>query len=341
MANTAGPLGRLNDASGVAEVGAGQAAGARQQFDEASIRECDPDHLPAAPQGARGGGANSLRMTPGRTYALCLSLATLVRTAYGYGPADFFRDNGRAPVMREDIVYGLAVEDGRRVRGGPDWVRTEYYTVEAVAAGPEAAETMRGPMLRALLEQRFQLKAHIEAEQIPAFALTVSPGGLKMKEGTCTPPDASFVRPGLTGDPARSMIEAVRKNLEATRRGASTAAPCGFNSVANGPNLLFVGAGAGVPPLSLILGVPVIDRTDIPTTTRFNSVLEFVPDESTPGPLGRLPPPALQLANEPSAVPRAPDIFTALEAQLGLRLEQARAPREFIVIDHVERPSAN
>ena len=66
-------------------------------------------------------------------------------------------------------------------RGGPDWVRAEPYTIEAVAGGAADAETMRGPMLRALLESRFKLKAHIETEQVPAFALTVAPGGLKMK----------------------------------------------------------------------------------------------------------------------------------------------------------------
>ena len=45
--------------------------------------------------------------------------------------------------------------------------------------------------------------------------------------------------------------------------------------------------------------------------------------------------------SDPSTVPRAPGIVTALEEQLGLRLERVRAPREFIVIDQVERPTPN
>jgi uncharacterized protein (TIGR03435 family) len=49
----------------------------------------------------------------------------------------------------------------------------------------------------------------------------------------------------------------------------------------------------------------------------------------------------MQIASDPSAVPRAPGIFTALEEQLGLRLERIRAPRDFIVIDQVERPAPN
>src|SRR5688572_79518 len=114
MAQTAGVL------SPVAVPGQTPLAAAQAEFEEASIRECDPDNVPAPPAGARGGGANSLQMTPGRLYALCLSPATLIRTAYGYAPGNFFANGGRGRGMRTDIVYGLGVENGLRVRGGPD-----------------------------------------------------------------------------------------------------------------------------------------------------------------------------------------------------------------------------
>jgi uncharacterized protein (TIGR03435 family) len=299
---------------------------ARQQFEEASVRTCDPDNIPEPPAGSRGGGANSFQMTPGRTHALCLTLATIIRHAYGYGPAAI-NPGGRGRGLAMNNVYGLGVEDGVRVRGGADWVRSERYTIDAVADGAADAATMSGPMLRDLLERRFNLKVHIESEQIPAWAITVAPGGLKIKEGTCTPADPSE-------PPLRSTADMVRRNLEAARRGETTAGPCGFAGMVNGPNRLFVGAGAGVPPVGGFLGAPVIDRTGIPATVRFNYVLEFAPDERTPGPL------ALSLPNEPSDIRRAPDLFTALE-ELGFRLEPARAPREFIVIDQVERPAAN
>jgi hypothetical protein len=64
-------------------------------------------------------------MTPGRVYVQCLTLATLIRTAYGYQPAslEFFNaseeQRRRGPGMRFDAVYGLGVEDGQVVRGGP------------------------------------------------------------------------------------------------------------------------------------------------------------------------------------------------------------------------------
>src|SRR5688572_8535677 len=140
MAQTAGVLAPL------AVPGQTPLASAQAEFEEASIRECDPDNVPQPPAGARGGGANSFQMTPGRTYALCLTMATLVRTAYGYGPA-VINPGGRGRAMNVNVVYSLGVEDGRRVRGGPDWVRSQRYTIEAVADGPVDAETMRGPML--------------------------------------------------------------------------------------------------------------------------------------------------------------------------------------------------
>ena len=139
----------------------------------------------------------------------------------------------------------------------------------------------------------------------------------------------------------RSTADGVRRNLDAARRGETTIGPCGFAGAVNGPNLIFVGAGAGVPPLGGFLGVPVIDRTGVPATARFNYVLEFKPDETTPGPLGRLPGsgPGKSRRIPRRCLPRRP--FTVLEQQFGLRLEPAQAPREFIVIDAIERPAPN
>ena len=99
----------------------------------------------------------------------------------------------------------------------------------------------------------------------------------------------------------------------------------------------------GTPPLSGVLGVQVVDRTGIPATARFNYALEFSRDDNTSGPLGRvlIGGSELQVANDPSIVTPASNIFRALEEQLGLRLQPSRAPQGFIVIDHVERPSAD
>jgi uncharacterized protein (TIGR03435 family) len=333
----------------------------KTEFEEASIRPCDPNNLPPGGRGGGGAGApaNTFRMTPGRTSGTCLTLATLIRTAYGHGllegPPGTFKEGPRGPggrgdMARYDTVLGFGIgiflgsEDGGRVRGGPDWVRSELYTIEAVASGSADAQTMRGPMLRALLERRFGVKVHVETEQIPALKLTVAPGGLKMKEGICTKGET----PSVAGGRAAQLVAAVRRNLDAVRRGVPVTGRCGSAAALNGPNLLMVGAGLPVEPLAEILGegleVPVIDQTGIPGTALFNFVLEFALDDSLRREFREQLAAAgneLQLASDPSTVPRAPGLVTALEEQLGLRLERVRAPREFIVIDRVERPGPN
>jgi uncharacterized protein (TIGR03435 family) len=78
----------------------------------------------------------------------------------------------------------------------------------------------------------------------------------------------------------------------------------------------------------------VIDKTGI--TGKFNFRIEFASDEATPF--------FRTAGGDPSAAPpdpAGPSIFTALQQQLGLKLERATGPVEFLVIDHVERPSEN
>jgi uncharacterized protein (TIGR03435 family) len=104
----------------------------------------------------------------------------------------------------------------------------------------------------------------------------------------------------------------------------------------NGPNLVFVAGEAPFSGLAQELGprlgrVQVFDRTDL--TGQYNWILEFAEDQNLAGAIG-VPPPA----TVPTDVPRGATIFVALEEQLGLRLEPAQAPRDFIVIDRVERP---
>ena len=262
-----------------------------------------------------------------------MTLATLIRTAIGYGPADleFLNPGGRGRGMSFNNVYGLGVEDGLRVRGGPDWVRSERYSIEAAADGPADAATMQGPMLRALLDRRFQLKTHIETEQIPAFALSIDKRGLKIK-----PVQAGACEPQPTPTPGVPNILRPR-SFEKVRQGEKPS--CGISNQRNGPNMVVVGGEATFDRLATLLGaslgmVQVLDKTG--NTEKFNFVLEFAIDENTPGTSLFFPRTA-----EPSDIPPGQTIYSALQDQLGLRLEQARAPRAFIVIDHVERPSPN
>jgi uncharacterized protein (TIGR03435 family) len=353
MTATAGPLAPLASRNSLVTAGIGQrgaATDSRPEFDEASIRPCDPDNLPPTPQGARGGGPNSFQMTPGRTHALCMTLATLIRTAYGYGPMDLERMNttdgpgrqGRG--MNFNAVYGLGVEDGQRVRGGPDWMRSDRYTIEAVGDGTADARTMRGPMLQALLERRFQLKVHVESEQVPGFALIVASGGLKitpMYDGDC---DREPLSDAVKAERERHGWNGPVLITEAAHFGIKPT--CGtFYGEQNGPNfrteLVAQSPGAVAFNVGAALDARVVDRTGI--TDRFIFAWEFGPDESTPGIVGLMPQPKTWVPkpgwDAPPTAPKAPSIFIALEQQLGLEVDPIWVPREFIVIDHVERPS--
>jgi len=79
-----------------------------------------------------------------------------------------------------------------------------------------------------------------------------------------------------------------------------------------------------------VLDRPVVDRTGL--TARYDFTLEWTPDETQFD--GNLPPVSPENAKKP-------DLFTALQQQLGLRLEPSRAPVDVIVIDSVQRPSEN
>jgi uncharacterized protein (TIGR03435 family) len=120
----------------------------------------------------------------------------------------------------------------------------------------------------------------------------------------------------------------------------------GVSGETNGPNYHFElanstpGMVAGF--VGMAMGVRVIDRTNI--TDRYTYTWDFGIDEVTPRAMEDLkrgktwnPKPGW---DSPMTIPKAPSIFAAVE-QLGLRLEPIRVPREFIVIDRVERPSPN
>jgi uncharacterized protein (TIGR03435 family) len=238
-----------------------------------------------------------------------------------------------------NVVYGLGVEDGLRVRGGPDWVRSQRYTIEAVAAGAAASDVMRGPMLRALLERRFKLKAHVETEGVPAYSLVVAPGGLKVKPsepGSCISYPVDPTVPRINGVP----VGATRPTLEGIRRGSETRI-CGVFAERSGPNIVLVAGQTTFDTLALQLAlrvgkVTVFDRTGV--AGPFDWMLEFAADSVAAPGVGRATAPP---APADVDVPRGPTIFAALEQQLGVRLEPTQTPREFLVIDAIERPEAN
>jgi hypothetical protein len=120
---------------------------------------------------------------------------------------------------------------------------------------------------------------------------------------------------------------------------------CGFiYGERNGPNFRIEAANSpGRVPLGGALGARVVDRTGVTGTYLYT--FEYGPDETTPGALRSMsierdwnPKPGF---DAPATHPKAAPLAKALEEQLGLKLEPIRLPREFLVIDRVERPGPN
>jgi uncharacterized protein (TIGR03435 family) len=83
------------------------------------------------------------------------------------------------------------------VEGGPSWIDTERFLIDAKPETPQARATMGGPMLQGLLEERFKLKIHRETRKVPAYALVVAKGGPKLQatpDCGCTPGAAGSSR---------------------------------------------------------------------------------------------------------------------------------------------------
>jgi uncharacterized protein (TIGR03435 family) len=233
------------------------AAFAQSAFEAASIKPADPASLR---------GIDFQVLPGGRLHVTNLTPMVLIREAYG--------------VKRYEVS------------GGPSWLDSDRFDVEARAEGDPSREQMMA-MLRNLLEDRFRLKVHREHKEGSVYALVIAKGGAKLKkpEPGEQPP---FVRFGRTGAPTENALTYVVWGHRAS-----------VPLIAEG--------------LSGELQKPVLNRTGI--TGEFDFRLEYTADDAHPE--------------------NGPSLFTAIQEQLGLRLESTRGPISTIAIDHAEKPSAN
>jgi uncharacterized protein (TIGR03435 family) len=275
------------------------------KFEVASIKPCSAES--SSPGGAgtksagRGGGSS-----PGRLVLHCQTVRSMVQQAYG-----FYANGRRLPVLPPNFR-------SEPISGEPGWVDSERYEINAKAEGSPRMEMMNGPMLQALLEDRFKLRVHRETREVPVYTLTVAKGGIKLQrveEGGCVPLDMDKVQAVLQPGEARPNFCGAGG---VGRKGANRTVETRGNSVENFARML-----------GSVLDRPVIDKTGL--TGMFNFRLEFAPDQSTP----RFPMPG---AGEPAG---GGSIFTAVQEQLGLKLEAGKGPGEFLVIDRAERPTEN
>jgi uncharacterized protein (TIGR03435 family) len=188
-----------------------------------------------------------------------------------------------------------------QISGGPKWLDSARYDIEAKLPAGSAAGSHR-PMLQTLLSERFQLKLHTETKPLGIYALRVARNGPRLQAARGEHGDTSVGQRRIAAK-GISMVEVAEA-------------------------------------LSNVLDRPVEDKTGI--AGRFDIQLQWSPDEREPGTLK----PGTTAPSEDSARPSAsdaagPGIFAALEGQLGLKLEAAKAPVEIQVIDHAEKPSGN
>jgi len=221
------------------------------------------------------------------------------------------------------VAYNLAAfgpnrRQGRRLQivGGPAWVRTDPY--EIIAVGNAPLDQLHGPMMQALLEDRFKLKIHREAREMPVYILTVAKSGFKLRAlaaGSCSGPDLNHP----ADDPSKEC-------------GYWSALPA--PNVSGGQNIIINARGETMAEFADDLSNfgsdrVVIDKTGL--TGLFNIHLEFAMDAA---PRASGPRPS-------STDPPWQSIFTAVQGQLGLRLSSGKGPVEVLVIDYVERPTEN
>lgn len=219
--------------------------------------------------------------------------------------------------------------------GLPGWAQTDRFDIEArPEPGFRPTQDQAREMMQSLLEERFALKVHKETKDAPVYDLVVAKDGPKMKLSADQSP-VVVPGPGPNGSggppppPPPPPAPGAPFNPAVMPRGM----------MMNGPGLLRGTAqnGAGLARLlSGQAGRQVIDKTGL--TGLYDIELKYAPSQPMQLPPGVALPPGMTL---PEADPNAPSIFTAVQEQLGLKLESSKAPIESIVVDHVEKPTAN
>jgi uncharacterized protein (TIGR03435 family) len=199
------------------------------------------------------------------------------------------------------FAYGL---HPKQIVDAPAWFGTDLFDIEAKPdrEGRPSVKQERA-MTQKLLEERFQLKFHRDKRELSVYLISVAGGGAKMTKSTsaATDPPTGFFRE--LGD------------LTVRNQTMGDFATWMQNGV---------------------LDRPVVDQTGL--TDRYDFQLKWTPDESQFAAfrgVGAVVPPPTDSATAP------PALYTAITEQLGLKMGPGKVPVDVIVIDHVEKPSAN
>ncbi len=237
---------------------------------------------------------------------------------------------------------------------GPNSLESQRFDI--VAKVPKGATKEQSRlMLQNFLQERFNLKLHHSTKEQPIYALMVAKNGLKLKESVEDPngPLAPDFPPGDGGGKAAQHADGDPLMRKGDPAAAPPATPRGaMRMMFNNGRMKMVSGGQTMARFVDMLGTqvdrPVLDMTGL--KGKYDISLEFAPDmalmQSKMAALGAPPPgPGAGRGSPDADSPdgqNAPGIFTALQEQLGLRLDPSKGPVDILVIDGAEKtPTAN
>jgi uncharacterized protein (TIGR03435 family) len=219
--------------------------------------------------------------------------------------------------LKELIVIAYRIQP-YQISGGPPWLGSARYDITAKAENTLKPDELQ-LMLQSLLADRFQLTIRRETKELPIYALVLArkdgklgPKLIESKEGGCTPFDP--LRPPAPAEPGKRPGLNCGQQMMSPRSLTAVAAP-----IAN-----------VIPMLARMLGRTIVDKTGL--KGNYDVSVEWVQDEAL-----MLPPDVPKPVSDGSG----PSIFTALQEQLGLKLESQKGPVEVFVVDRAEKPSEN
>jgi uncharacterized protein (TIGR03435 family) len=248
--------------------------------------------------------------------------------AIGPQPGGF---GGLNVTARELIAYAYGVPQNQAaqlVDGGPDWLGSDRFNVDARVNGPRLAPEQFPPLIQRLLADRFHLVAHRETRPIPVFALVAIPDASertrKLRRNTAVDCEARRAAARAAGGPPP---------LTGSGAAAADRLTCALRIFPGEMHGDAVSMSMLAGYLDAFAGRTVVDRTGL--NGYYDVDLVWTPDAPAPGTPVRRPPDA------PPVDPNGPSFFTALEEQLGVKLQSETAPMSELVIDSIDRPEEN
>ena len=249
-------------------------------------------------------------------------------------PGVMLQPSGRATSpgtsARQLILVAYGLQD-IQLSGGPSWIGSDLYAIDARAGADATRATVR-LMLKSLLAERFQLVAHLEKRELPAFALVLADRNGKLgprlqRSGPeCAPvkaPEGVPLPPPPPPGPGPGFVAVLPQD--------PLGPTCGFVSFPGWLSGRRLTMGHLVTPLTQLTRRPVVDETGL--AGEFDVDVTFMPDQ----------PVALNGAAAPPSLSQSdrPPLLTAIQEDLGLKLETRRREVDVLVIDRIERPSEN